>query len=93
MASRDNALDLPFGGLTTTQSPSIKGEKEICVATPAQIILQYYSLKWVYFQMFATEVNNQYQNIIIIIIIIIIIFIIIIIIIIIIITIIIIIIL
>ena len=34
MTSGATALDLPFGGLTTTpnQTPSIKGEKWICVA-------------------------------------------------------------
>ena len=32
MASGATALELPFGGLTTTQTPSIKGEKWIFVA-------------------------------------------------------------
>ena len=47
------------------QTPSSKGEKQLCVATTAQIILLDQSLKWVYFQRFAAEANNQYKNIII----------------------------
>lgn len=39
MASGATAQDLPFGGLTTIQNSSIKGEKRICVATTAQSIL------------------------------------------------------
>ena len=32
MTSGATALDLPFSELTTTQTPSTKGEKWICVA-------------------------------------------------------------
>ena len=32
MTSGATALDLPFGGLTITPNPSIKGEKWLCVA-------------------------------------------------------------
>ena len=41
MSSGTAALDLKFGGLTATLTPSIQGEKQICVATPAQILLLY----------------------------------------------------
>ena len=57
MASGDTALEPPFGGITITQTPSIKGDKEICVAASSQINLLYYSLKWVYFPSFATKAN------------------------------------
>ena len=66
MTSDATALDLTFGGFTTTPKPQYESRKiDLCDYHHSNY-LAILSLKWVCFQRFATETNNKYPNILII---------------------------
>ena len=67
ITSGATALDLPFGGFTTTSHPQYETSKIDLCAYHHPNYFDILVLKWVYFQTFAKEANNEYPNILIII--------------------------